>query len=365
MTGNLRRYPDDTVGVSSFEHQAQIGFTLVELLVVIAIIGILIALLLPALQAARATAQRTTCANHIKQIGLAMQAYHSGKKVFPVGTPLDKTNGPFYGPTWAVAILPFIDEQVIYSKVDFSKTMKDQRASVVAAPIPTYVCPSDPEADDNRAGAMQVLAAGDSFPIGFGLPRGVLDNRDTVSKANPYPAMGLWYVASMGPTDNEDCGSFCTGGIPSYCCQGHTWGSTLDFAFAIPGPSSVGVFGRYKKAWGVKDITDGTSKTFLCGETLAKQCQHYCVFCLNVPLAATTTPINSRNPLTGDFYTNDPANILPNSSNGKACSFKSRHRGGANFVMADAATRFISESIDYKLFNALGTRAGGEAIAFP
>ncbi len=322
-------------------------------------------MLLPAVQAARASARATACKNKLRQIGLAMQTYHGVNKKFPVGTPLDKTSGPFYGPTWAVAIMPFIDEMTLYGQVDFQKTMKNQRAEVVSAPIPTYVCPSDADADGNMATSSQDLPGGGTIPPGTMLQEGVLADRSTVSVANPYPAMGLWYVASMGPTDNEDCGSFCTGFAPSYCCQGHTWGSTLDAAFLVPGPSSVGVFGRYKKAWSAKDITDGTSKTFLCGETLPKQCNHYCVFCLNVPLAGTTTPINSVNPATGDFYTNNPANILPNSSNGKACSFKSRHPGGAHFVMADASTHFVSESIDYKLFNALGTRAGGESVSFP
>jgi len=100
--------------------RSRLGFTLVELLVVIAIIGILVALLLPAIQAAREAARRTQCNNNLKNIGLALQNYHDTYKVFPMGaTParVGVTGGPLMGPSWWYGILPFIEQRNIYDKI--------------------------------------------------------------------------------------------------------------------------------------------------------------------------------------------------------------------------------------------------------
>src|SRR5690606_18181536 len=109
------------------------GFTLVELLVVIAIIGILVALLLPAVQAAREAARRMSCGNNLKQLGLALQNYHDTYKVFPPAhipfntayptTPRNETSADNYGPSWMVLILPFMEQQPLHSKIDWSQSM--------------------------------------------------------------------------------------------------------------------------------------------------------------------------------------------------------------------------------------------------
>src|SRR3989304_6136809 len=97
-------------------HHPKFGFTLVELLVVIAIIGILIALLLPAVQAAREAARRLQCSNNLKQVGLALLNYESSNRVFPFGGL--GTQGGGFGHSWWVRILPFIEQNAVYEKFD-------------------------------------------------------------------------------------------------------------------------------------------------------------------------------------------------------------------------------------------------------
>src|SRR5687767_10434986 len=130
----------------------RLGFTLVELLVVIAIIGVLVALLLPAVQAARESARRMQCANNLKQIGLALVNYHDTNKWFPPGavwrssTAGDNDNrGSFF-----VRILPFVEQQSLYNLFDFNKNTDDQRLTSASTSellrgqvIASYICPSD------------------------------------------------------------------------------------------------------------------------------------------------------------------------------------------------------------------------------
>ena len=120
------------------------GFTLVELLVVIAIIGILVALLLPAIQAAREAARRSQCSNNAKQIALGLQNYHDTNKTFPPGVIWGPGLPPYtlpYHHTWNVMILPFIEQQALYSTVDVNLPIWGQ--SIVSTPVPTLRCPSD------------------------------------------------------------------------------------------------------------------------------------------------------------------------------------------------------------------------------
>jgi prepilin-type N-terminal cleavage/methylation domain-containing protein len=124
------------------------GFTLVELLVVIAIIGILMALLLPAVQAAREAARRMQCTNNLMQIGLALQGYEDAHEVLPPGSTEPKgpiVNKPVgYHMGWMVHILPYVEEQTTYQHVDFSKGVYAQaNAPVAKVRIATFICPSD------------------------------------------------------------------------------------------------------------------------------------------------------------------------------------------------------------------------------
>jgi len=296
------------------------AFTLVELLVVIAIIGILIALLLPAVQAAREAARRSQCTNNLKQIGLALHNYHDAKEVLPYGTNYPCCYGP--GETWSAAILPYMEQGALYDQFDWGlNTNVPPNATVAATVIPGYICPSDPES---------------SQPV---------RNRDPYGH-NPSPSMALWYPGSMGPTHMDAC-HYCPDPPPSYCCCSENFGR--------PWNPSCGVFGRHVSAIKLAHIKDGTSNTIMAGESLPGECSWHSVFGHNFPLSGTTVPINN------------PFTAAPGSPDEwqRTCGYKSRHPGGANFLLCDGSVHFFAETIDYRLYNGLGTRDGKEACSPP
>lgn len=356
-------------------HGNRRAFTLVELLVVIAIIGILIALLLPAVQQAREAARRIQCANNLKNIGLAMHNYvdvdpdkrlppatqfRPGRANFITG---EVNNGP--GGTWVVRIWPFIEEQPLYDQFDHTKPSNHaNNAQVVGVPLPWLICPSDDEAP----------------------PEGIFDTNEKQDGGNTNPnrgssdglatkVMGLWYPVSAGPTHFDGC-PFCEGTFPNLCCQGAGLGSGQTLANDPIGPqgkrpSFAGLFGRWEIGLKISEITDGMTNVIMAGETIAAHCKYQCAHCPNFPIAMTNTPINTfiRTPRDLGAGTCGTGNGIPGSLDEggycEACGYKSRHPGGANFLMADASTHFISESIDFDLYYVLGARKSGVPKEWP
>jgi prepilin-type N-terminal cleavage/methylation domain-containing protein len=351
----------------SYRNKTARAFTLVELLVVIAIIGILVALLLPAVQAAREAARRAQCVNNIRQLGIAMMNYHDTYKhqpqyhaaLPPAGSAPTATYGTvsplgyaWPGATWTVLILPFMEEQTLYDRFDRKLKMTDttttathpfSNLSLATTVISNWICPSN-----NTA----------SSPIFH-------DRQDAAgaNANNPQDSLGLYYAVSMGPTIPDKC-VYCpdnhgiAGSTPNpnnYCCQGAGFGSQAAGSPPVE-DSSTGVFGRHNNIRSFKQISDGLSNTFLAGETMPDQCAYQGAFAPNFSLAGTETPLNNfvtcPIPPTGQCYKD-------------ACGFKSAHPGGAHFVMADASAHFIAEDIDYELYNNLATRKGNEAVTVP
>jgi prepilin-type N-terminal cleavage/methylation domain-containing protein/prepilin-type processing-associated H-X9-DG protein len=227
------------------------GFTLVELLVVIAIIGVLVSLLLPAVQSAREAARRMQCSNHLKQMGLAMHSFHDTFKIFPTGgdvpwpeLPNYRQNGvgATFGPEkcgmgWAYQILPFMEKQMIYDidyGGDFGRTINTIRSTV----IPEYKCPSRRPPDARYAGQIWCL-----MDYAGATPH--LPNYSAGDQGGPFWQGNIWAV----PYPREWKGVIIR----------TPWQFT-------PGYTGNGVMRPNTKPIGFAGITDGTSNTMVFGE---------------------------------------------------------------------------------------------------
>jgi prepilin-type N-terminal cleavage/methylation domain-containing protein len=282
--------------------QSRPGFTLVELLVVIAVIGILVALLLPAVQQAREAARRIDCRGNLKQIALALHNYQDTFRILPSGQYFckagsgcsdTKSNAPGWG--WSASILPYAEQTAIYDQLDFSLTLADPvHADMIATANPLFQCASD------------------------------------VGRKESVPPSGL-------PGWSERIAT------TSYCGNGGSFGFSFNLPW-IANDSRItnGVFGR-NSACRFADITDGLSNTILAGEVI-----HY-GFYWDPTLYGNYTPGAKRACCTLTLVRQGNWAMNPGpegSTNAKRESFSSMHPGGAHFALSDGSVRFIEENID-------------------
>jgi prepilin-type N-terminal cleavage/methylation domain-containing protein len=302
--------------------QRRFGFTLIELLIVMAIIGVLVALLLPAVQAAREAARRMSCSNNLKQIGLAAHNYNSVHGCLPAGylydTEDEEGNDPAFG--WAVSLMPHLEQYRFCEELGGMKkplssiyhadaTLADQE--LLQMSMYTMGCPSDWIGQLNEACAF----GEDYFPV---------------ASAN--------YVA-------------CAGNL------GAVFDQPTDGAF-------------YGNSWiELDEIDDGLSNTIFFSErsSNAKAAVWVGVGCTNTPaeegtartLGRTWTHPNNGNP-NYDVYLGGSSSKSPGSGEIEPRGFASYHPGGINVQLGDGACRFISETISIEVFRAKGSIAGGE-----
>jgi prepilin-type N-terminal cleavage/methylation domain-containing protein len=301
------------------------GFTLVELLVVIAIIGILVALLLPAVQAAREAARRMACGNNLKQIGLALHNYHDTYKTFPPGgiTQGACCGTPSYS-TWSIMLLPFLEAQNLADKYNNNLYNEDPANQFVReAVVEVYNCPSD-----IHAGKIEKPESG---------PGAALDYRH-----GSYRAMGGRSDGS-GWWDNAD-----------HVNLNQSWKGVLH---------TVGT-GTLTSEF-MAAITDGTSNTLAVGEMTTKTHSNRGTF-----WAYTYTSYNSSNAvpesrtLIPDY---DKCVAINGAGGSNTCKrgWGSLHPGGLQFAICDGSTRFLASTIDMYVWVSLGTIGGGESVQLP
>ncbi len=311
------------------------AFTLVELLVVIAIIGVLVALLLPAVQAAREAARRMQCSNNTKQIALALHGYHGDHGSFPPGYGMFRTGTTINSEwPWVPRIFPYVEQQALSDLIDWgvhigSTSLNPPLDQVTRAQISSFLCPSDPSA----------LVPFDHSVV-----------------ARTYGRISYAGNFGQGPM-----------------------GQPISIDLTEVPLRMEGIFGRFKGA-SFKHITDGSSNTLLVSELIS-----------GGPTTIRTTHCYDEGPVFMQNYTpNDPTPDLtrwcdPEDANQGASpcapgpglgggimgsqfdmiihTSRSLHPGGVTVALCDGSVRFIGDSISIEVWQALGTPAGGETLS--
>ena len=369
------------------QYRKSTGFTLVELLVVIAIIGILIALLLPAVQAAREAARRSQCTNNLKQLGVALHNYHDTFKKMPFICGGTGGAGTGYGDynTWSptgssayrlsgfVSLLPFLEQQAIYDLSASNNFSPAAWSTIAGSPpmqkIPAFFCPSDGEVQDYARGARNyMMSMGD-----WNMQHHDLNGKDVKNPRGPFgiirhPGAGRCYgFASVkdGLSNTTGFSERVVGSQQMAEVKGGFAAVSGLFAGGVQPPAMLAIVPLNCMN---APIVDGRYTTPASGNTTGQYWSDgasvMCAF-------NTILPPNAPSCAPAGTATQESRLIVPPTSN---------HPGGANVCMLDGSVQFISETIDtgnlslglvesgrsnYGVWGALGSRAGGEPVSLP
>jgi prepilin-type N-terminal cleavage/methylation domain-containing protein/prepilin-type processing-associated H-X9-DG protein len=336
------------------------GFTLIELLVVIAIIGVLIALLLPAVQSAREAARRAQCTNNLKQIALGMHNYHDSFQSLPPGA-----KSCCWG-TWLLFMLPYVEQQAMYNAWNFGGGIEYYQTSlpydvggylryngvanitVSSARVAGYMCPSDPQ-NISKSGIGRTIN---------NIPFLVASQNYVVNYGNTTTAQNSQYDNAIYPGS-----PFQFGGAP--------------FSDLSTNPSGTG--GR--KVYDLGTITDGTSNTLLVSELIVGTGANLPPY--NAPFdlrgfswwssAAVFSGLMPPNTTYPDVmesqsyciypYQNNPPCTAPTTELLRVNFARSQHPGGVNAALADGSVKFFKDTVALNTWRALSTTRGSEVVS--
>ncbi|MDG2391726.1 MAG: DUF1559 domain-containing protein [Planctomycetaceae bacterium] len=298
------------------------GFTLIELLVVIAIIAVLVALLLPAVQQAREAARRSACKNNLKQLGLALHNYHDTHSIFP-----NSYDSYFAGGTpsrsfprnhsWMTMILPFVDQAPLYNSIDFSSQLYGQTLAggglITAQKIPTFTCPSDVQIEPDQIYNLGTTNYAGSQGFDWWRRRGQVHE-------------GMFSLQSKVKMASIQDGTSNTIAVGEVNTTGQKWGGRRGGGGTERNGGGEAVF----RNWAVS----------ITHEAIASNASY------NI-----TTP-DGAGAEDGTWWKNAPYAMGPyyiaaHPTNSDWPGPSSVHVGGAHYLLADGAVRFISENIDY------------------
>lgn len=348
-------------GVMSPRASNRDGFTLVELLVVIAIIGVLVALLLPAIQSARESARRAQCVSNLKQIGLGFLNYESVKRTFPPGVHkpagVKSDKGAL---AWTVWHLPYIEQQTLFGRIDFTVDMRSapNNQPDLSGPtnqiVPVYLCPSTSRRQQFRG----------------------VDNR--ITGIFPSPGEGMACMDYMGIRGPDWDVINPVSGV-AYGTEGSDGLSTLKLDRGIlqyleSGGLCLQPSQKCSSAVvGFREIIDGSSHTMIVAESTGKGTEEIYggASAPNTvkrdelsgawasPRNLSRIQIDPTRPLAGQSFSaiNPPENVQFAYE-----ELFSDHPSGVNALMCDGSVQFLSNDTEYTVYYALSTRDGGEIV---
>jgi len=329
------------------------GFTLVELLVVIAIIGVLVALLLPAVQQAREAARRMQCTNHLKQYGIALHNYHDTFGTFPAGY----ISGPAAGQSgenidgetsdaapgwgWQAQLLPMLEQGALADQLDWRMpAWAAGHRPLVQFQTTTMLCPS---------------SAGDDQPFTL-----VDAGNNPLSKSGGPVVVGrTHYVASHG---QEECWDDCSnlagpfGGDISRIADGPFYrNSKVKMSSVIDGLSNTIFLGEHTSRLSDKTWVGAVPGAFVHPRILSPD---------NGAESAATLLVVHSGPAAGEVDSlGNPIIHPPNHPALHVCQMQSDHPGGANILLGDGSVRFVPETINRNVFSFMSSIAGGEVVS--
>lgn len=340
------------------------GFTLVELLVVIAIIGVLVALLLPAVQAAREAARRSQCQNNLKQLGLALQMHHDVKKYFPLGANSGE------GSMWSYYILPYLEQGSAMARSNIGNEVDPGKNYQWA-----YSTPYTQSQIENNIEFMNILLAENPFPAMRCPSAGLPEHQYDVSTNS-------WVVMNRAPSSYIGSAS-----------------GLLNNQNLLPAPNNIKMSGLDGVLFpmgkiAIKHILDGTSNTAIVGETLhdfervgnagsaeaaagpSSRIDHWGMGSddidgtgpasaardLSEGLGSTAVPINFQVPYLGLEKCGDGDNVICQKAQ---LAFGSKHPSGANILKCDGSIEYMTDGIDALVWSDFGTRDSQKLLDDP